>query len=84
MDHAINAPCHGKIVADGLNSADKHYLKGKTEPIGKLGSNNTTKIGMLPSASKYVSIEFEDKRIHIINNKEILNGLKGSKKMKKR
>ena len=38
---------------------------------------------MLPSASRYVSIKFSDKCLHIINNKEILNGLKGSTKMQK-
>ena len=62
---------------------DKRYLKGKMELMGKLESNNTTNIGMLTSASKYVSINFADQCLHIINNKEILNGLKGSTKMKK-
>ena len=54
------------------------------ELIGKLGSNNTKGIGMLPSASKDASIKFEDKCIKNINKKYILNGLKCSKKMKKR
>ena len=54
------------------------------ELIGKLASNNTTNIYMLPSASKDVSIKFSDQYLHILNNKEILNGLKGSTKMKKR
>ena len=40
------------------------------ELIGKLGSNNITKIGILPSASKEVSIKFADQCLHIINNKE--------------
>ena len=35
------------------------------ELIGKLESNNTSKIGMIPSASKEVSIKFEDQCIHI-------------------
>ena len=48
------------------------------EPIGQLKSNNTSKIGMLPSASKYFSIKVLDKSLHIINNKYMLNGLKGS------
>ena len=60
MDHAINAPCHGNNVVDGLNATDKNYLKGRMELIGKLASNNTTNIGMLPSASKDVSIKFAD------------------------
>ena len=51
--------------------------------MGKLSSNNTTDIGMLPSASKYVSINFADQCLHILNNKEILNRLKGSTKMQK-
>ena len=52
--------------------------------IGKLGSNNTTKIGMLPSASKDVCIQFTDQCLHILNKKIKLNGLKGSSKIKKR
>ena len=59
MDRAINAPVHGKNVVDGLNATNKRYLKGKMELMGKLASNNTTNIGMLPSASKYVSIKFQ-------------------------
>ena len=54
------------------------------ELIGKLGINDTTKIGILPSASKDVSIKFVDQCIHILNNKEILNSIKGSTKMKNR
>ena len=53
------------------------------ELMGKLASNDTTNIGMLPSASKYVSINFAAQCLHMINNEEILNGLKGSTKMKK-
>ena len=51
--------------------------------MGKLTSNNTTNIGMLPCASKYVSIKFSYQCLHILNNKEILNGLKGSTKIQK-
>ena len=54
------------------------------ELIGKLASNDTSKIGMITSASKDVSIKFADQCIHILNNKEILNGLKGITKMEKR
>ena len=53
------------------------------ELIWKLENNNTANIGMLPSASKDVSIKFSDKFINILNNKEILNELKGRKKMQK-
>ena len=53
------------------------------ELIGKLASNYNTNIGMIPSASKYVSINFVYQGLHILNNKEILNGIKGSTKMQK-
>ena len=49
--------------------------------IGKLASNDTSKIVMLPSASKGVSIKFADKCIHILNNQERLTVLKISTKM---
>ena len=54
------------------------------ELIGKLGGSNTTKNGMLPSASKDVSVKFVDQCLHIFNSKEILNGMKSSTKMQKR
>ena len=84
MHRAINATGHRKNVVDGLNTTDKRYLKKKMELIGKLGSGNTTKIIMTPSASKDVSIQFVDQFLEILNNKEILNGLKGSSKIQKR
>ena len=43
------------------------------ELMGKLASNDTTNIGMLPSASKYVPHKIADQCLHIINNKEIFN-----------
>ena len=46
--------------------------------IGKLASNDTSKIGIFPSASKDVSIIFAYPCLHILNNKEISNGHKGS------
>ena len=52
-----------------LNAMGGCYLKGEMELIGILGSNNTSKIEMLPSASKDVSIKFSDKCIHILNNR---------------
>ena len=39
---------------------------------------------MIPSASKYVSIKFADQCLHILNNKETLNGIKSITKMQKR
>ena len=83
MDHAINAPGHENIFVFELNATGKHFLKGKMELIGKLASNNTSKIGMVSSASKEISIKVSDQCIHIINNKERFNGLKGSKKFKR-
>ena len=80
MDRSINAPGHRNNVVDVLNAIDKPFLKEQMELIGKLASNDTSNIVMLPSASKYASIEFADQCIHIINNKEILNVLKVSKK----
>ena len=50
------------------------------EVIGKLASNDKSRIGILPSSSKYVCIEFSDQ---ILIHKEILNRLKGSKKCKR-
>ena len=60
MDYVINTPGHGKNVVDGLDETDKHYLKGEMELIGKLARKNTTNIGMLPGASKDVSVKFAD------------------------
>ena len=78
MDRAINAPGHGWICF-GTKCKDKYYLKGQMELVDKLASDDTTTIGMLHSASKDVSIRFLDQCLNILNNKEILNGLKGSK-----
>ena len=52
MDCAINETCYGNNVVDGLNAIEKRYLKEKMGLIGKLGRNDTTRIGMLPSASE--------------------------------
>ena len=57
MDHAMNVPGHGNNVVYGLNAEDKRYLKGEMEIMDKLASNDTTNFGMLPSASKDVSIK---------------------------
>ena len=50
MYHAVNARGHEKNVVDGLNATEKRYLKEQMELIGKLGSEDTKNIGMLPSA----------------------------------
>ena len=54
------------------------------ELIDKFASNNISKIVILPSASKDVSIESADQYIRILNNNKRLNGLKGITKMKNR
>ena len=69
MYRTINSPGNGKIVVDGINATDKFYLKEKMELIGKLLIKDISNIGMLPSASKYVSIKFSYQCIHILNNK---------------
>ena len=84
MDFLINVTVHGNNVVDVLNGTDKHYLKGKIEPIVKSEINDNTYIGMLPSASKDVSIKFAYQCLYIINNKEILNGIKSRTKIQKR
>ena len=52
--------------------------------IGKLASNDISKIAILPSASKDVSVESADQYIRILNNNKRLNGVKGITKMKNR
>ena len=54
------------------------------ELIGELASNGTSSIGMIPSASKYVSIKFAEQYLHILNNKYRFNLLKCSTKMQNR
>ena len=56
MDREINSPGHGKNVVDGLNATGKRYLKEQMELIGKSESKDASKIIILLSASKDVSI----------------------------
>ena len=69
MDSEINAPGHGNIFVDGLNAMDTFYLKEQMELISKLASNNTSKVGILPSVLKDATIKISDQRIQIFNNK---------------
>ena len=69
MDCAIYAPGHVNNVVYGINTAERCYLKGGLELVGKLESSDTTNIRILPSASKDVSIKFVDQCLHILNNK---------------
>ena len=50
IHRAINTPGHGNNVVDGLNATDNRCLNEQMELIGKLASNDTSNIGMLPSA----------------------------------
>ena len=50
--------------------------------IGKLSGDDASNIEIIPSFSNDVSIQFEDQCIQIIENKDRLNGLKSSTKMK--
>ena len=54
------------------------------ELLGKLASNDTSNIVMLPSASKSVSVKFVEKYLHIPNNNYRLHRLKGDTKMQNR
>ena len=47
------------------------------ELLGKSSSNDTSNIGMIPSASKRFCINFEEKCFNILTNNEQLNVLKG-------
>ena len=58
MDNSINEPDHGNNVVERLNPTDKHYLKEQMEHIGKLASNDTPKMEMIPSVLKYFPVKF--------------------------
>ena len=69
MHLVINVPGRLNIVVGGLNATDKRYLRGEIELIGKLASNDTSNIRMLPIASKYFSVKFLYQCINILNKK---------------
>ena len=73
MDCAINALGHRNNAFDGLNETERRFLTEQIKLIGKLASNDTSEVVILPSASKDVSINFSDQCIHILKNKEGLN-----------
>ena len=54
------------------------------EFIGRLASKNTYNIGIISSASKNGSINFSYQFIHILNNKDRFNRLKGITKIQNR
>ena len=84
MDCEINAPGNEKNVFDGLNSTEKRCLNGKMELLVKWTSNDTSKIGILPSTSNNVSINFAKQCLKILANNDRLNGLKGGTKIQGR
>ena len=61
---------------NGFNTTDKRCLKEQKELLGKIAINSISNIGIIPSASKDASIKFVEQFLHMINNKERLNGLK--------
>ena len=81
MDCILNAIGHGKNLVCGLNYNDKYYLKEKIEFDGNFKTNDTSNIGMIPWAPKFRSINFIEQCLHIITNKDRLNGLKVCKKI---
>ena len=50
------------------------------ELLVKLESNDTSKIVIIPSASKDVSIKFSEQYLQILTNNDWLNWIKGSTK----
>ena len=52
IDLVNNSLCHVNIVIDELNATEKLYLKVEMEIIGRLESDDTSKIVLNPSASK--------------------------------
>ena len=57
-DIATNAPSHGNNVFDEINTNDKQDLKRKMELFCILSSKETSKIGMIHSVTKNISIDF--------------------------
>ena len=73
MDRAINALVHVNIFVDGINETDKLYLKEQMKLIGNLANNDTSNIGIISSASKYIFIKISEQCIHILNDKYKFN-----------
>ena len=84
IECAINSPVNGKNVINGLNDTEKLHLKEQMGPLGKLGSNVTSNIGIIPSVSKDVSVNFSEECSHVLTNNYRLNRLKGNTKIQNR
>jgi hypothetical protein len=84
IDHAVNAPGHGKDIVDGLNATDKNFLKKKMCLIGTPGAQETKQrmeaAAMVNGASKSLAEEC----IRLCNDEERVCGLKGGAKNAKR
>ena len=76
MDNVINKHGHRKNFLSGFNTTKKRSFKEQKEALGKIAINSISNIGIIPSASKDASIKFVEQFLHIVNNKERLNGLK--------
>ena len=48
----INIPVHVNNVVNGINATDKRHLKLEMEIVGKLASNDTSKIKILSQCIK--------------------------------
>ena len=70
INFEINAPGHGKNDVDGLSATEKRYLREQVELLGKLASNDPSKVVTLPSASNNVSINFAEKYSKNLTNND--------------
>ena len=60
IDPSINEPGHGNIIFDRINKKYKRFLNKQIELLGNLESKDISKIGMLPRASKDISIKISE------------------------
>ena len=84
MYSTINASGHNNKFFYSMNTTYKWYWSEKIDIIGKLTSKDTQNIEILTIASKNVSINFVEQCLHILTNKDIMNGLKRITKMRLR
>jgi hypothetical protein len=84
IDHAVNAPGHGKDIVDGLNATDKNFLKQKMCLVGTPGAQNQeTRMeaaAMVDGAAKSLAEECH----RLCTNEERACGVKGGAKHAKR
>ena len=56
---AINTPVHENNVVDGINATDKHHLREQMELLGKLLSNDTSKLECLLLFENISPLDFQ-------------------------